>query len=505
MRAPLFSALGRPYSAPMRMSARVSLASILFVSCLLLRLQSLGAVPLLDPSEGRYATIVQEMVQTGDLVTPTMIKDGVRTPFLGKPPLYFWLASLSAKVLGSGEFAVRLPSFLALLGSVAAVILFCRGVFPAGVGMVAAILLCSSCLTFIFSAACMLDPLLTCFVSLSYLAFARFAKSETEKGQQRWGLLVALALGCGFMTKGPVAIALPAIGIGLWIISFRKTSLLRKVPWVKAFILGLLIILPWFIVAELRNPGFIKYFFVNENALRFLASDYGDRYGSGHTKPYGTIWLMLVAGFFPAVLLLLALVVRARRASCVRQSICPWMWFALLWGLSPALLFTFGRQVSFAYVLPGIPGLAIFTAAWLAQLRQRGIAPISDRAVVKTGAAVVLLLWLVTLVGAPYLDRRFSSLQLVQALERLAPSEEPTVLFMKRVPYSASFYAVRPGGTGLSLGLLASDGGDLPTKGLLVLRGEKQQLPPGAPFVEREQVGEWRIFTSIEAPPSPGQ
>ncbi len=472
--------------------------------CLLLRLQSLGTVALLDPSEGRYATIVQEMARSGDFVTPTMIKNGESTPFLGKPPLFFWMATLSAKVFGLGEFALRLPSFLALLGGVVVVGMFASAFLSRGAGLVAAMLLCSSCLTYLFSGACMLDPLLTLFVGVSYLAFARFLMPGPAHVRERWGLLLFVALSCGFLTKGPVAIAIPGIGIGIWLLAFRRLHQVRELPWGKGVLLGLLLTLPWFILAELKNPGFIKYFFVNENALRFLANDYGDRYGSGHAKPYGTVWLMAVGGFFPAVLLLPYLALRAWRAGCLRSSVCPWMWLALLWGIAPAILFTFGKQVSFAYVLPGVPGLAVFTAAWVDALRRRGVIGITDRALVQAGAAVVCLLWLTALVGARQLDERFSSSALVEALSRLSTDGRREVVFVSKVPYSASFYAALPKGKGLQLSLLSPERQEavLGSNVIIALRGAKQQLPPGAPFLERERVGEWRLMTRN---PTPGR
>ena len=42
--------------------------------------------PLFDPDEGLHAAIAQEMVLSGDYVTPTFLGE----PFLDKPILFFW-------------------------------------------------------------------------------------------------------------------------------------------------------------------------------------------------------------------------------------------------------------------------------------------------------------------------------------------------------------------------------------------------------------------------------
>ena len=47
--------------------------------------------PLFDPDEGLHAAIAQEMVLSGDYVTPTFLGE----PFLDKPILFFWSEALS--------------------------------------------------------------------------------------------------------------------------------------------------------------------------------------------------------------------------------------------------------------------------------------------------------------------------------------------------------------------------------------------------------------------------
>ena len=66
----------------------------------------LGALPLLDPDEGRNAEVVREMAEAGRWLVPTY--NGL--PYLDKPALYFRLVALSLTFLGDTEFAARLPS-----------------------------------------------------------------------------------------------------------------------------------------------------------------------------------------------------------------------------------------------------------------------------------------------------------------------------------------------------------------------------------------------------------
>jgi hypothetical protein len=79
----------------------------------LIRIAIGTALPITDPTEGRYALISREMATSGDWVTPTLWMDGRQAPYLGKPPFYFWMSTLSIRLLGPTEFAVRLPAIIA--------------------------------------------------------------------------------------------------------------------------------------------------------------------------------------------------------------------------------------------------------------------------------------------------------------------------------------------------------------------------------------------------------
>ena len=59
----------------------------------------------------------------------------------------------------------------------------------------------------------------------------------------------------------------------------------------------LLVAAPWFILMQREHQDFLRYFFLNENLLRFLVRDYGDRYGAGRETFRGmaAVWAFVVA------------------------------------------------------------------------------------------------------------------------------------------------------------------------------------------------------------------
>jgi len=60
-------------------------------------------------SDARYASVAQDMVNSGDWIVPRYMG----RVHLTKPPMMYWLEALSIKAIGHSYLAVRLPSALA--------------------------------------------------------------------------------------------------------------------------------------------------------------------------------------------------------------------------------------------------------------------------------------------------------------------------------------------------------------------------------------------------------
>lgn len=338
--------------------------------CLSLRLISLGFPDLLDPTESRYAAIAQQMVLSGDWVVPKVHIRGVIEPYLGKPPLHFWLTSGAFSVLGINEFAARLPSFLATLVAIASIMWLSTCISFAAAGNLASILLCSSLLFFFMAGASVVDVTLAGCTAISFAAAWRIFGERQSNALNNVLLFSGLAL--GFLTKGPISILLVGTPVGIWLLYTKQLRAVLSIKWLLGIGCFLLITVPWFIAAEKQNPGFLQYFFINENFGRYLFRHYGDKYGTGHRYLFGSIWGMWVGAFLPWIVPVLIEVWRQRKQFCERQfwSERPALLFSLLWAISPCLIFTFAKQLHPAYVLPGIPGLAMFSALLLKESPQ---------------------------------------------------------------------------------------------------------------------------------------
>jgi len=377
---------------------------VTLVAVVALRWLGLGAVPLADPSEARYASIAQEMLRSGDWLTPRL-PDG--TPYLAKPPLYFWLTAASFGVFGPTELAARLPSALAELVLLAAVLALGRRFGDPRAGPLAALIAATSVLGLGYSALSLTDMTLAACVAVALAAFARAGVDAAyDPRRPLAGLAFFAALGLAMLAKGPVGVALPALTIALWSALQRDLSWARRLPWLSGALVFLALCAPWYGAAERATPGFLRYFLLNENLLRFLTVDYGDLYGGPHERTYGTAWWLGLVGLLPWSLLLAPLALALFAARTERPRATPLDRFVLAWALAAPLFFTLSRGVVLSYLLPSLPGFALA----LARASRALDADTLRRALFATGIATCLALAVAAWIASPRLAMNASDL-----------------------------------------------------------------------------------------------
>ncbi len=349
---------------------RFRAVSFVLLAVICIRAATLEVGDLIDPTETRYATIAENMLFSGDWITPRLQTESGLAPYLSKPPLHFWLTALSYKLFGIDEWTSRLPSFMALLLIVASILVFSRRFLSKEVGYNAAIICITSPLMFFLGGSSTVDVTFAAYITAALTAFAVTAdKKEKQESTLLSGLLLFCFSAFALLTKGPagpVLIGIPILFLCLW---DRSLNSLRALPWTVGIIAFLSISLPWFYLVEQQTPGSVWYFLFHENFLRFLVEDYGGRHGAAHIRPYGSIWWMFALAMLPwslfvlkEILSLLGITGASRRPALDR-----WSFFTLAAGLSPLLVFTVARSILPAYILPAVPGLALFLA-----FRQQG-------------------------------------------------------------------------------------------------------------------------------------
>ena len=294
---------------PDRKSPELRLLLVVVVVAAAVRLATLGMYPLIDPTEARYAEIGRRMAEFGDWITP-WIADG--EPFWGKPPFSFWITAGSFKILGIGAFSARLPHWIC--GGLLAFILWTWAKRRSRREAAYAVALTTgSALFFASTGAVMTDMALALGMTMVMRGFW-LAMHESRPGRRReeWMLIIGLAI--GLLAKGPLALLLAGLPIAAWAIATGNLGrVFAELRWVRAICWTFALVLPWYVLAEWRTPGFLEYFIVGEHWNRFLVPGWdGDLYGHSHAFPHGTIWLFAVLALMPWTVLVPVALWRSR-------------------------------------------------------------------------------------------------------------------------------------------------------------------------------------------------
>lgn len=401
------------------------------------RLLMMAVFPLVDTSEPRYAETARIMAETGDWITP-WFEPGV--PFWGKPPLAFWMSALSFRFLGYSDFAARFPAWLATLATLSLMYGFARSQFNIGVARLSVLIYASSLLPFLAAGAVLTDPYLTLAVTLSLVAFGKL--SEAARPVWQYAFFVGLAL--GMLSKGPLAIIL-VLGVVLpWTLWHdRSREHVRRIAWMRGALLVLVLTAPWYVLAEIKTPGFLEYFIVGEHFYRFIDPGWqGDLYGSAHKRIYGSIWLDWLLATFPWGVVALWQLVRwgkagGRMSEAFRRLSSPRITFLLLWAFATPLLFTFSGNILWTYVQPSLPAFAVLLAAGLLHRRASDDEwPRWRSLAIITPAAGVLL----GCVAAVYPALVKTEKQLIEYYAAHAQPDQP-LYYVDRRPFSARYYS----------------------------------------------------------------
>ena len=403
----------------------------------LARLLTLGLYPLTDTTEARYGEVARKMAELGNWVTP-LYDYGV--PFWAKPPLTTWLSAISIKLFGVNEFAARLPYFL--LAVLIAWLLWRWVSRSSGrQAQLAVAMMSGTLLYFVASAAVMTDLGLVLGTTLAMIGFwAAFEEGESARPKEVW--LLFIGLGIGLLAKGPIAVVLSGLPIGLWmLLTGNIKASWQRIPWIKGTLLTLAIAAPWYVMAEIRTPGFWEYFFIGEHWNRFTVTGWaGDKYGTAHATQRGAIWLFALAAVMPWTALVPLLWIGRKsnsshqkpRSSDYSRNLTIYL---LAWSMASCLFFTLSGNILWTYVLPALPAMALLAARWLSRDARTGL--ISG--VVAGGVMAMSLLVTAFFVREELADSWKSAKTVVRSYQANASSQP--LLFMGDLPYSASFYS----------------------------------------------------------------
>jgi 4-amino-4-deoxy-L-arabinose transferase-like glycosyltransferase len=313
-------------------------------------LGTLGARPLFNPDEGRYAEIPREMLKGGDWVIPHL--NGL--DYIEKPPLQYWATALSYSVFGVSDFSARLYTALSALGTVLLMGLLARRWWGTDAGWRAVAVLSGMLLFVVLGQLLTLDMSLTFWMSLS---LAGFLLAQTRSvGQVRWMLLAWGAAGLAVLTKGLVAALIPAAVLVLYSLLSRDAGPWRRLHLRFGLPLFLLITIPWHWLAAHRLDDFLQFFFVHEHLARYLTPV------SDRQEPWWFFGAVLLAGTFPWTVSAVRIVATGWRSGATagefNVKLFLWIWVVFI-----GVFYSLSDSKLIPYVLPVLPALALLIAS----------------------------------------------------------------------------------------------------------------------------------------------
>ncbi|RPH62676.1 MAG: glycosyltransferase family 39 protein, partial [Acidobacteria bacterium] len=362
-----------------------------------------------------------EMIESGDYINPSFNYH----PRFNKPVLSYWAVAASYHLFGVSELSERLPIALAAIVLIATAFGLGRAVGSYEAGLLAGLILATSPRFLMFSRRIIIDMWITMFMALTLLFFvlaeihtgresgirdrglgvgegglgvgdrgsggsSNQSPTPNPRSRTRWLLLMYVAAGLGVLTKGPVAVVLPALAFLIYLGLERRLGDLRRMLIPSGVIIVAAIVLPWYVALYAQHGWVhIKEFFIDENVMRYAQAVGTPRRGIWFYVP------VLLTDLFPWSILLPAAVATAGTAFVRRGAMSTVQdrvqRLLLVWIGTVVLFFTFSRTKQDLYIFSIVPAVAALVAVLLVRAFQMQPKSVPGRSRVSLGLAGALL------------------------------------------------------------------------------------------------------------------
>lgn len=349
-----------PQSYPQSYRFDLAWLCSLFLLCYLMLL---GAHGLIDPDEGRYSSVSVAMWQSGHWIVPH-VNGAV---FLDKPILFYWLQAIALFLFGLSDWSLRL--FPALFSVMAGLSLYVTGrfVWNRRVGILASLIWISSPLVFGVSHFANMDILVASNVTLSIDAllcalYALEVKKNLRRCQQWMGVAYSFSA-LAFLTKGLIGLVFPGGVLVFWLLAYRAWYRLRHLMCIRGVLWILLLILPWMVMIQLKEPWFFHYFFIYQQFDRFLESNFNQQ------QPVLFYVGLVLVGSIPWVYWMVQMCFSmVRRVWREKKLLCfqdPWVAFLGIWFWMILIFFSIPKSKLPGYIVPVFAPLSLLLGIYL--------------------------------------------------------------------------------------------------------------------------------------------
>ena len=327
-------------------------------------LLNLNGWSVLEASEARYAEISREMFRSGNWLHPTLL--GIW--HYHKPPVIFWLTSLGYQLFGVNAFGARFFLQLSLVAQGALIYGIATRLFhqpnsrphakresDRAQPLLATLIYLSFPLSIVGARNLTTDSILTTLVLATI-----YGMSAYYCQRQVWGIYgSAIAIGLGFLTKGPAIFVVPFF-FWLYLMLARKEN--YRVPVQHLLVACAICIgvgLSWYVYVSQEIPGLADYFVGKQIVARVSDDQAFDR-----TQPFWYYPLILITTTLPWGLAYAASWIpslsRKHKTNTQNKQL------SIYWLLLPFVIFSLSSSKLMMYLLPIYPGIALILAHSLA-------------------------------------------------------------------------------------------------------------------------------------------
>lgn len=247
----------------------------------------LGEIHLFDWDEINFAESAREMILTGNY---TQVQVNFQ-PFWEKPPLFFWLQSMSMHLFGVNEFAARFPNAICGILSLLMLYNIGRKYINKRFGLIWSIFYFGSFLPHLYFKSGIIDPVFNLFIFSAIYFLAETIRDHDNASKN--ALFSGIFTGLAILTKGPVGLLIVLLTFLVYWASkrFKKVSTLKTILLYafSTFVISFF----WFGFEVIKNgPWFLVEFIQYQIALFSEPV-------AGHQQPFYYHFVVVFLGCFP--------------------------------------------------------------------------------------------------------------------------------------------------------------------------------------------------------------
>jgi 4-amino-4-deoxy-L-arabinose transferase-like glycosyltransferase len=305
-----------------------------------------GTLGFWDQDESAYAGFALHFLESGNWLIPDFLWSDVHR----KPPLHFWYIALSFKVFGANEFATRVPSVLAIVGTLLLVRFMSVPLFGKEVSKKAMLVLSTSLLLIALAKISVTDSTLLFFETLTVLSLFNFLHTR----KTIYLLFFVLGIAGGTLTKGPPVLIL-TYGI-LGVLFLFRAYRLRTVLLFFISLIGLIPLFLWGKAVWNMDGGVFISWMVDWYILKRGEGVFGQ------TGPPGYFFVVFLVGLFAVSSFFLVGLKHHFTAFFQRTQRNPKSIFLVAWLMAGWLVYELITSKLPAYAIGAIPALSLVIA-----------------------------------------------------------------------------------------------------------------------------------------------